>query len=168
MQTKDYATLRCNIIKVSKIPDMEVNKCLQEVLQSMKVMRSQTENTVRLKCSKTRPDRIAQLAPRGDLPLGRPRKGSPIRKLVPRSSRKKKQGLEQEPTPLPNYGTDDVNFCAVCFRRDPRNPSDKENTMWLKCTVCKRWAHEDCTNGEGSPCPLDDGVYCCSLVNDHE
>ncbi|KAK6039817.1 hypothetical protein COOONC_22677 [Cooperia oncophora] len=43
-----------------------------------------------------------------------------------RSSQKKKQDTQKEQETLPSYAQDDVNFCAVCFLRDPKNPTDKE------------------------------------------
>ncbi|VDO24656.1 unnamed protein product [Heligmosomoides polygyrus] len=157
-----YAVLRHNMIIMAKIPDSAVKAYLEEVLGSMKSLKDKSDEFLR---SNTPSKEPLQLVRRRELPAcGRIREEPPIRKLLPRSALKKKTDARSLPE-LPPFSLDDLSVCAVCFKRDPEMPTDKENTSWLKCNVCARWVHEDCCS-EGSKCPFDDGTFCCFVLHD--
>ncbi|KAK6058776.1 hypothetical protein COOONC_03648 [Cooperia oncophora] len=101
------------------IIDSNNNFTHENVLDSMRDVRRRTDDIVKKKC----PSQTKQIVKRAELPhSGGVRRYSPICKLQPRSSQKKKQDTQKEQKTLPSYAQDDVNFCAVCLRRDPKKP----------------------------------------------
>ncbi|KAL6730870.1 hypothetical protein Aduo_001796 [Ancylostoma duodenale] len=104
-----------------------------------------------------------RLARRADLPaVGRMPNPPPIR-LAKRTTVEPKR--QRSPIPsLPEYAKNAIHFCSICFRRSPATNDTVDD--WLKCTSCEMWAHEQCTEGEGSACPYDEGTFQCSVVED--
>ena len=54
------------------------------------------------------------------------------------SSQQQKEGYDSD---------EDEDFCLVCL--EPWSNS-KCNEMWIQCTSCKMWSHEDCADTHGS------------------
>ncbi|VDP44915.1 unnamed protein product [Heligmosomoides polygyrus] len=97
-----YAVLRHNMIRMAKIPDSAVKAYPEEILGSMKTLKDKSDEFLRSNTPSREP-------------------------LQLRSALKKKPEARSLPE-LPTFSLDDLSVCAVCFRRDPEMPTDKENT----------------------------------------
>ncbi|KAK6051937.1 hypothetical protein COOONC_10559 [Cooperia oncophora] len=114
-----YAVIRHNTLKVTKIPDLEVNACLRRCTRFYERYQTSGLMTLLRRSVRVRQNKLLNVQ---NFPhSGGVRRHSPIRKLQPRSSQKKKQDTQKEQETLPSYAQDDVNFCAG-FRQRPEKP----------------------------------------------
>ncbi|RCN44393.1 hypothetical protein ANCCAN_09607 [Ancylostoma caninum] len=155
------AALRADLISISRIANSAVGDQLDKVLSVVTGLGKEVATMKTTHC--TNSAKRVRLARRADLPaVGRMPNPPPIR-LAKRTTVEPKR--QRSPIPsLPEYAKNAIHFCAVCFRRAPATNDTMDD--WLKCTSCEMWAHEQCTDGEGSACPYDEGTFQCNVVED--
>ncbi|KAL6734680.1 hypothetical protein Aduo_005194 [Ancylostoma duodenale] len=133
------AALRTDVISISRTANSAVGDQFDKVLSVVTGGGKEVATMKSTHC--TNSAKRVRLARRADLPaLGRMPNPPPVR-LAKRAT------IEQKRQRAKNA----IHFCALYSRRAPATNDTVDN--WLKCTCCEMWAHEQCTDEEGSACP---------------